>query len=287
MPSHGEICSARRGRCRGSRRHRAHAPDAAGAWPDARPGGGKRWRNQSPTGAAGSNIWMTTEGAARAFVTVDLHARRRGIGDVDEAAQHLHGLGATKATSFIRWTRKANAGRPLEGGRGSGRAAHRGRPAQRRGGDDPNRLPLRADREPRAGPPCTTRSASRRSTSQPQQRTTPSSSTTSCATGPSPRHRPRVERRRPGRRPNRRRLRGPACAAGDRAQHGFTGTVRAHRGRGLATAAKRSALRTVPRPVGVTRVTTSNAEENAAIRAINRKLGFEPIGEHVIHARDL
>jgi RimJ/RimL family protein N-acetyltransferase len=74
--------------------------------------------------------------------------------------------------------------------------------------------------------------------------------------------------------------------AGDRAQHGFAGTLRAHRGRGLATAAKRRALRTAAER-GVTRVTTSNAEDNAAMREINRKLGFEPIGEHVIYGRDL
>jgi GNAT superfamily N-acetyltransferase len=74
--------------------------------------------------------------------------------------------------------------------------------------------------------------------------------------------------------------------AGDRGQHGFTGTARAFRGLGLATAAKRHAL-CAAAASGVTRVTTSNAEQNAAIRAINRRLGFQPIGEHVILARDL
>jgi RimJ/RimL family protein N-acetyltransferase len=74
--------------------------------------------------------------------------------------------------------------------------------------------------------------------------------------------------------------------AGDRGQHGFTGTARASRGLGLATAAKRYALRAAAER-GVTRVTTSNAEQNTAMRTINRRLGFEPIGEHVIVDRDL
>jgi GNAT superfamily N-acetyltransferase len=73
---------------------------------------------------------------------------------------------------------------------------------------------------------------------------------------------------------------------GERAQHGFTGTARAYRGQGLATAAKRAALNAAAAR-GVTRVTTSNAAQNAAMRAINRRLGFEPFGEHVILAREL
>jgi RimJ/RimL family protein N-acetyltransferase len=73
---------------------------------------------------------------------------------------------------------------------------------------------------------------------------------------------------------------------GDRASSGGTATHPEFRGRGLATAAKCFALQAVAAR-GVTLITTSNAEENAPIRAINRKLGFEPIGEHVILGRDV
>jgi hypothetical protein len=34
-------------------------------------------------------------------------------------------------------------------------------------------------------------------------------------------------------------------------------------------------------------MTTSDAEENAAMRAVNRQLGFERIGERVSFGRDL
>src|SRR5205085_7242902 len=58
------------------------------------------------TGASALNISTTTEGAAWAFVTVDSRARRQGIGDAlgSKLLEHLHGLGATKATSFFRRT---------------------------------------------------------------------------------------------------------------------------------------------------------------------------------------
>jgi RimJ/RimL family protein N-acetyltransferase len=49
---------------------------------------------------------------------------------------------------------------------------------------------------------------------------------------------------------------------------------------------KRCALRAAAAR-GVTRITTSNAEENAAMRAINERLGFQRIGEHVILGRDV
>lgn len=63
------------------------------------------------------------------------------------------------------------------------------------------------------------------------------------------------------------------------AQTEDTGTVREWRGRGLATAVKVEALRRLraDRP-DVELTDTLNAEENGAMRAINAKLGFRPVG---------
>jgi GNAT superfamily N-acetyltransferase len=52
-----------------------------------------------------------------------------------------------------------------------------------------------------------------------------------------------------------------------------TGTARAHRGRGLATLAKLSTIRWA-RGHGVERIITDNAEANAAMLAINDRLGY-------------
>jgi RimJ/RimL family protein N-acetyltransferase len=56
-----------------------------------------------------------------------------------------------------------------------------------------------------------------------------------------------------------------------------TGTVAAHRGQGLATAVKLESLRHLREDhPEITVVTTSNAEENAAMRRVNERVGFRP-----------
>jgi GNAT superfamily N-acetyltransferase len=56
-----------------------------------------------------------------------------------------------------------------------------------------------------------------------------------------------------------------------------TGTVAAHRGQGLARAVKLASLRRLREDhPEITVVSTSNAEENAAMRHVNERVGFRP-----------
>ena len=238
-------------------------------------------------GRAGLDTDTTTEGAAWAFVTVDVAARRRGIGEQVGARllEHLRGIGATSATSFFRFSEE-----------GERWAIARGW-SRRLSGPlialDPRSVP-----EPSLPPGF--RCVAMNSV---QPEALYEAVTVAALDEPTPV--PHDDLRfddflRDWNDPDLDRDASAAVLAedgrvaafafinivGDRAQHGFTGTQTEHRGRGLATAAKRSALRAAAGR-GVTRVTTSNAEENAAMRAINRKLGFEQIGEHVIFGRDL
>lgn len=238
-------------------------------------------------GSAGLNTSTTTEGAAWALVTVDAAHRRQGLGDelARRLLDHLHAIGATNATSFFRWSEE---GERWATARGWSRLL---------GGPliaiDPRIVP---ERPTPPGYRCA-----------PLAEVPPEAvfEAVRAAIVDEPSPVPNDDIRlddflRDWDEPDADLESGTAVldedgsvvavaflnAVGERAQHSGTGTVREHRGRGLATAAKRRALRTAAAR-GVTRVTTSNAEENAAMRAINRGLGFEPIGEHVIFGREL
>jgi RimJ/RimL family protein N-acetyltransferase len=238
-------------------------------------------------GVAGLNTNTTTEGAAFAFATVDAAVRRQRIGDAVGAKllEHLRGVGATNATSFFRSTDE-----------GERWAVARGWSRRLRG-------PLIA-LDPRSVPEPSLPPGFRYvAMSSLQPEALYGAVTAAALDEPTPVPHDDIRFDDFLRDWNSPDLDLDASAVvlaedgrvaaftfinivGARAQHGFTGTQPEHRGRGLATAAKRSALRAAAAR-GVTRVTTSNAEENAAMRAINRKLGFEQIGEHVIFGRDL
>jgi RimJ/RimL family protein N-acetyltransferase len=252
----------------------------------ARAGRGSRRRRSRP-GVAGRNIWTTTEGASWAFVTVDTPYRRRGIGDElgRRLLDHLRDNGGTKAQCFFRWTEEGERWATAQGW------------SKLLGGPlialDPRRVP-----EPTLPPGYRLVSMTQLS---PEEVFEAVREAALDEPTPTPHDAFDLDDfRREWDEPDNDHESSAAVLAedgsvvafsflntsGDRSSHGFTGTVREHRGRGLATAVKRHALRTAAKR-GVTRVTTSNAEENAVMRGINRKLGFEPIGEHVIFGRDL
>jgi GNAT superfamily N-acetyltransferase len=67
-----------------------------------------------------------------------------------------------------------------------------------------------------------------------------------------------------------------------------TGTVAAHRGQGLARAVKLESLRRLREDhPEITVVSTSNAEENAAMRHVNERVGFRPSAIEVTATLDL
>jgi len=62
---------------------------------------------------------------------------------------------------------------------------------------------------------------------------------------------------------------------GGRAEHEMTGTLRSHRGLGLARLAKIAAIHAC-REAGIARLTTTNDATNAPMLAINDRLGYRP-----------
>ncbi|NES31541.1 GNAT family N-acetyltransferase [Micromonospora terminaliae] len=73
---------------------------------------------------------------------------------------------------------------------------------------------------------------------------------------------------------------------GDRMWSDFTGTVPAHRGRGLAGLAKRAALHRAAAG-GVRTAYASNDEANAPMLAVNARLGYRPVASQWSCLRDL
>ena len=71
-----------------------------------------------------------------------------------------------------------------------------------------------------------------------------------------------------------------------RAGNDITGTLRAYRGRGLATALKRETLRRAA-AVGVTFVVTANDATNAPMLRVNDRLGYQPFSEHLSWSKKL
>ena len=74
-------------------------------------------------------------------------------------------------------------------------------------------------------------------------------------------------------------------ASGDRGVSSMTGTLRSHRGRGLAELVKRATLANAAAR-GIRLAITHNDETNAAMLRVNAKLGYEPVGTLLGWKRD-
>jgi GNAT superfamily N-acetyltransferase len=66
----------------------------------------------------------------------------------------------------------------------------------------------------------------------------------------------------------------------------FTGTARSHRGRGLARLVKLASVRWAAEN-GIDRMLTGNDATNAAMLAVNRRLGYRRVSEHYSYVKEL
>jgi RimJ/RimL family protein N-acetyltransferase len=72
---------------------------------------------------------------------------------------------------------------------------------------------------------------------------------------------------------------------GDRAGNGFTGTLRAYRGRGLARLAKLASIAWAAEQA-IDSIVTENDETNAPMLAVNTSLGYRPFATWLSFVKD-
>lgn len=70
------------------------------------------------------------------------------------------------------------------------------------------------------------------------------------------------------------------------ATNAFTGTLRDYRGRGLARLVKLASIGWAA-DYGIERILTGNDATNAAMLAVNRRLGYRPVSEHYSYAKEV